>query len=59
MQVFDKDGDGVISKVELMLFFANLGEKLTEEEANEMVKLADPSGSGKVDLQKFIALQSS
>src|SRR5439155_10851270 len=37
-KVFDKDGNGYISAAELRHVMTNLGEKLTEEEVDEMVK---------------------
>lgn len=48
-RVFDKDGDGYISAAELRHVMANLGEKLTEQEVDEMIKEADLNGDGKVD----------
>ena|SRR5438105_10741457 len=36
-KVFDLDGNGLISATELQHVMTNLGEKLTEEEAKEMV----------------------
>lgn len=46
----DKDGNGYISSVELM---TNLGQ--TEEEADEMIRVADIDGDGQVDYIEFIA----
>lgn len=36
-KVFDKDGNGFISAAELRHVMTNLGEKLTDEEIDEMV----------------------
>lgn len=36
-RVFDKDGNGIISAAELRLVMSNLGEKLTDEEVDEMI----------------------
>lgn len=36
-KVFDKDGSGFITAAELQHVMTNLGEKLTDEEINEMV----------------------
>ena len=38
--MFDKDGDGIISAAELRLVMINLGEKLREEELEEMIRVA-------------------
>jgi calmodulin len=35
-KVFDKDGNGFISAAELRHVMTNLGEKLTDEEVDEM-----------------------
>lgn len=50
-QVFDKDGNGYISAAELRHVMANLGEKLTDEEVDEMIKEADLDGDGQVNFE--------
>ena len=47
--MFDKDGDGYITAAELRHVMANLGEKLTEDEVDEMIREADQDGDGKVN----------
>ncbi|ELW54873.1 F-box only protein 47 [Tupaia chinensis] len=42
--VFDKDGNGYISAAELLHVMTNLGEKLTDEEVDEMIREADIDG---------------
>ncbi|KAJ8973296.1 hypothetical protein NQ317_008172 [Molorchus minor] len=37
-RVFDKDGNGFISAAELRHVMTNLGEKLTDEEVDEMIR---------------------
>ena len=37
-KVFDKDGNGFISASELRHVMTNLGEKLTDEEVDEMIR---------------------
>ena len=48
-RVFDQDGDGFISAEELRFLMCNLGEKLTQEEVNEMIAEADQDGDGQVN----------
>jgi hypothetical protein len=43
-KVFDKDGNGFISAAELRHIMTNLGEKLTDEEVDEMIREADVDG---------------
>jgi calmodulin len=43
-KVFDKDGNGFISAAELRHIMTNLGEKLTDEEVDEMIREADIDG---------------
>ena len=40
-RVFDKDDNGFISAAELRHVMTNLGEKLTDEEVDEMIEWAD------------------
>ncbi|KAF3338163.1 Calmodulin [Carex littledalei] len=48
-RVFDKDNDGFISSSELRSVLMNLGENITDEEVDEMIKEADANGDGQVD----------
>src|SRR3546814_12370012 len=53
-QVFDKDGNGFISAAELRHILTNLGEKLTDEEVDEMIRVADIAGDGQLNYQAFV-----
>lgn len=48
-KIFDPDGTGTISSSEMRTVMTNLGEKLTSEEVNAMLKEADPSNTGKIN----------
>lgn len=49
--MFDKDGNGYITAAELRFVMTNLGEKMTDEEVDEMVKEADKDGDGQIDYE--------
>lgn len=48
-RVFDKNNDGLISSTELRHVMTNLGERLSEEEVDDMIKEADMDGDGMVN----------
>ncbi|RNA33845.1 calmodulin, partial [Brachionus plicatilis] len=50
-RVFDKDGNGFISAAELRHVMTNLGEKLTDDEVDEMIREADLDGDGMVNYE--------
>ena len=49
--MFDKDGNGFISAADLHHVMTILGEKLTDEEVDEMIKEADIDGDGQVNYE--------
>lgn len=53
-QVFDKDQSGSISPAEFRLVMTNLGETLTDEEVDEMVREADVDGDGQINYKEFV-----
>ncbi|XP_044472050.1 calcium-dependent protein kinase 19-like isoform X2 [Mangifera indica] len=55
-KVFDKDQNGFISAAELRHVMTNLGEKMTYEEAKEMIQEADVDGDGQVNYDEFVRL---
>lgn len=54
--VFDKNNDGKISADELRVVMSKLGEKLSEEEIDEMIREADLDGDGFIDYEEFVKL---
>ncbi|KAK3097154.1 hypothetical protein FSP39_006899 [Pinctada imbricata] len=57
--VFDKDGSGFISASELKHVMTNLGEKLTDEEVEEMMREADVDKDGRVNYEGTGIIESS
>ncbi|XP_020104890.1 calmodulin-like protein 8 [Ananas comosus] len=55
-KVFDKDQNGFISASELSNVMINLGEKLTDEEVEQMIKEADMDGDGQVNFEEFVKM---
>ncbi|OWF37197.1 Calmodulin [Mizuhopecten yessoensis] len=52
-KVFDKDGDGSITKEELRSVMTTLGENLTDAELDSMMAEADLDGDGRIDFNEF------
>merc|ERR1719419_1611245 len=55
-RAFDQDGDGLISKVELKKVMDSLGEKLSEQDIEDMISEADHDGDGQVNYEEFVAM---
>ncbi|KAF5734060.1 calmodulin [Tripterygium wilfordii] len=55
-KVFDKDQNGYISAAELRHVMTNLGEKLTDEEVDDMIREADIDGDGQVNYEEFVRM---
>merc|ERR1739841_396750 len=55
-RVFDRDGNGTISAAELMHVMTSMGEKLTKEEARQMINEADVNGDGEIDYNEFVTM---
>lgn len=53
-QIFDKDGNGLIPTSEFRHIITNLGEKLSDQQIDTMLREADPRNSGYVDYNQFI-----
>ncbi|KAI9473991.1 MAG: hypothetical protein EXX96DRAFT_621621 [Benjaminiella poitrasii] len=55
-QVFDKEGDGYISAGELRYVLTNLGEKLSEDEVNELLKEVEVGKDGRINYVDFVTV---
>ena len=53
-KVFDKNNDGYISAGELRQVMMTLGEKLTDDEVEEMIREADVDGDGLVNYEGWL-----
>lgn len=54
-----QDGNGYISAAELRHVMTNLGEKLTDEEVDEMIREADIDGDGQVNYEEFVQMMTA
>jgi len=52
--VFDRDKNGSVSASELKHVMSNLGEHVTNEEVEEMIKEADADGDGELSFADFL-----
>ncbi|XP_037947420.1 calmodulin-A-like [Teleopsis dalmanni] len=55
-KIFDKSGNGYVSRVELKHILLNLGEKISDEEIDEMIKEADVDGDGQLSYDEFLGV---
>ena len=58
-RAFDNNGNSFISAAELRYVMTDLGEKLTDEEADEMIRDADIDGDGQVNYDEFAKMMMS
>ena len=50
----DTNGDGQVTKEELKSLLSQLGEAVDDSVIDEMIKIADVNGDGKVDFNEFV-----
>ncbi|KAG8839068.1 SCF ubiquitin ligase complex subunit cdc4 [Serendipita sp. 400] len=53
-QVFDKEGNGYIGAGELRYVLTQLGEKMTDEEVDELLKGVQIGADGNVNYESFV-----
>ncbi|WAR19457.1 CALM-like protein [Mya arenaria] len=52
-KVFDKDEKGYLTVDELRHIMTSLGDKLPDEEVDEMLSIVDDDGNGIIDYEEF------
>lgn len=57
--VFDKDQSGTINAEELRSVMRIVGEKMTDAEIEDAIRLADTTGDGEVDYEEFVSFVMS
>jgi calmodulin len=55
-RVFDKQGNGLIPSDELKHIMMTIGDKMTEEEATEMINEADIDEDGMINYEEFVRM---
>lgn len=53
--MFDRDNNGFISAAELRHVMTSIGEKLTDDEVDEMIREADQDGDGRIDCKSQVS----
>ncbi|KAJ1934616.1 hypothetical protein FBU59_005642 [Linderina macrospora] len=53
---FDKDGNGVIDATELRDAMVSMGEQVTEEDVERMLKEADADNDGQINFREFVKI---
>eukprot|EP00566_Odontella_aurita_P025339 CAMPEP_0113571590 /NCGR_PEP_ID=MMETSP0015_2-20120614/25636_1 /TAXON_ID=2838 /ORGANISM="Odontella" /LENGTH=113 /DNA_ID=CAMNT_0000474553 /DNA_START=319 /DNA_END=660 /DNA_ORIENTATION=+ /assembly_acc=CAM_ASM_000160 len=58
-KIFDKDEDGLITVAEFWHIVINLGERITDEELEEIIKTCTNDGEDRVNYMEFVKMISS
>lgn len=58
-EAFDKDGDGTINVTELQAMMEKLGDKLTAEEAQQLIEEVDLDKDGVVSFHEFLVMMGA
>jgi len=54
-KALDKDGNGVVSADEIREVLTALGDRLSDEDVNDMIRDVDTDGDGQVNYEEFVA----
>ena len=57
--MFDKDGNGYVSRSEIKFVMSGLGVHFTDDELQEMVQEADIDGDGQVCFEEFYNMMTA
>ena len=55
-KVYDRDNTGEIEIEDLRKVMTNLGDKLTDDEINTIIREADCNGDGVIDSEEFVRM---
>ena len=53
-EVMDANKDGVVTREELTTLLKGLGENVTDDVVDEMIKIADDNNDGKIQFEEFV-----
>ena len=56
--VFDTSGDGFINAVEMQRVMLNVGEPVTLEDVEQVIRKVDQNGDGAIDYVEFTKVRS-
>jgi calmodulin len=54
--MFDKECNGLISAAELRHVLTELGEKMTDEDIDELIREADSDNDGIINYEEFVKM---
>jgi calmodulin len=58
-RVFDRDGNGYITRDEMRCVMMNLGEKITDDECDQFIVEADVDGDGQINYEEFYTMMTT
>ena len=58
-RVFDKDGNGQMLAADLKHLMMSIGERVSDEELDEMIRVANIDDDGRINYQEFVKMMMS